>query len=824
MTDHKFDGLLLNAEKPSRYLGSEVNAFHKDTREVSFLLAFPDTYEVGMSHLGLQILYSVLNEIPYAKAERCFAPWPDRESQLRLRKLPLTSLESQTPLINFDIVGFSLQYELSYTNVLNMLELGGIPLARAERKDNHPLIIAGGPCCFNPAPLAGFIDAFVIGEGEEIVSEIVAVLRTGKKKKIPRHDLLEQLAQISGIYVPAVHGKNQLIKKRIVADLNLWSHPINPVVPLMQTVHDRIILEIARGCTRGCRFCQAGMIWRPYRERNASLLMQMAEKLLSVTGHDEISLLSLSSGDYSCLEFLIKTLMKQHYSKRVALALPSLRVESLTGILIEEIKKTRKTSFTLAPEAGTDKMRRIINKGNTAEDLISIVDKVFAAAWKSIKLYFMLGLPYETQEDLEGIIELNHQVLKAARKRGQVTISLSTFVPKPHTPFQWEKQISLEETYIKQDFFRRRAKDRNLKLKWHDAKMSLLEGMFSRGDERLGELLEKAFRKGCRFDGWTELLRFELWQEAMDELGINPEEYLRERETNENLPWDNIDCGVSRQFLLQERKKSAETTATEDCRFANCQNCGVCDFSTIKNIFAKAEETQEIAPSPPTADFAAHEKVYRFTFNKLGRARFLSHLELSTALIRALRRSSISLVYSIGFHPHPKISFATATPVGMESREEYMDITALEYPADLNLLKSEINSALPQGIEVIEIKTIPPDTKPLSQTLYAFIYELYLPANIDENQLNIIKESIEKFLASASFKIQRISKGKTVIKEIRPFVQGLTLDANKKRIEATVRHTQEGSARPFDIIVHVLGFSKEEAKQIHFTKIKTLFF
>jgi radical SAM family uncharacterized protein/radical SAM-linked protein len=824
MTDHKFDGLLLNAEKPSRYLGSEVNAIHKDKKEVSFLLAFPDTYEVGMSHLGLQILYSILNEIPYGKAERCFAPWPDRESQLRLRKLPLTSLESQTPLINFDIVGFSLQYELSYTNVLNMLELGGIPLTRVERKDNHPLIIAGGPCCFNPAPLAGFIDAFVIGEGEEIVSEIVAAVRTGKKKKIPRHDLLEQLAQISGIYVPAVHGKNQLITKRIVADLNLWSHPINPVVPLMQTVHDRIILEIARGCTRGCRFCQAGMIWRPYRERNASLLMQMAEKLLAVTGHDEISLLSLSSGDYSCLEFLIKSLMKQHYSKRVALALPSLRVESLTGILIEEIKKTRKTSFTLAPEAGTDKMRRIINKGNTAEDLISIVDKVFAAGWKSIKLYFMLGLPQETQEDLEGIIELSHQVLQAARKRGQVTISLSTFVPKPHTPFQWEKQISLEETYIKQDFLRRRVKDRHLSLKWHDAKMSLLEGMFSRGDERLGELLEKAFRKGCRFDGWTELLRFELWQEAMDELGINPEEYLRERETNENLPWDNIDCGVSRQFLLQERKKSAQMSATEDCRFANCQNCGVCDFSTTKNIFAEAEETQEITLSPPTADLVAHEKVYRFTFSKLERARFLSHLELSTALIRALRRSSLALVYSSGYHPHPKISFAIATAVGMESKQEYMDITALEYPADLNLLKKEINSTLPPGIEIMEIKPLSPGVKALAQALYGFIYELYLPADIDEGRLKIIKENMEKFLVSSSFNIQSLYKGKATSKDIRPFVKGMTLNADEKRIEATVLYTQKGSARPFDIIIHVLGYNKEETEQIYFTKIKTLLF
>ncbi len=306
--------------------------------------------------------------------------------------------------------------------------------------------------------------------------------------------------------------------------------------------------------------------------------------------------------------------------------------------------------------------------------------------------------------------------------------------------------------------------------------MSLLEGMFSRGDERLGELLEKAFYKGCRFDGWTELLRFELWQEAMDELGINPEEYLRERETNENLPWDNIDCGVSRQFLLQEKKKiGTNAVATADCRFSSCQDCGVCDFSTTKNIFAEAEETQEITPSLPTADFAALEKIYRFTFNKLGRARFLSHLELSTALIRALRRSSLALVYSSGYHPHPKISFATATAVGMESKQEYMDITAWEYPSALNLLNEEINSALPRGIEVIEINTLSPGAKTLAQALYGFIYELYLPADIDEGQLNIIKENMEKFLASASFKIQRISKGKTVIKDIRPFVESMNL-------------------------------------------------
>ena len=822
------DELLLNAEKPSRYTGAEVNSIRKEKVDLRFALAFPDTYEVGMSHLGFQILYSILNELPHVAAERCFAVWPDRENQLRTRNLPLTSLESQTPLTNFDIVGFSLQYELSYTNVLNMLNLGTIPLKRGDRTDGHPLIIAGGPCCFNPAPLVDFIDAFVIGEGEEAVVEITEAIRTGIKQKLSRTNLIEKLAQIPGIYVPAVHKRNQIIKKRSAIDLNLWPHPQKPVVPIMQTIHDRIILEIARGCTRGCRFCQAGMIWRPYRERNSSLLLEMAENLLQATGHDEISLLSLSSGDYSCIEPLIKSLMKRYYASRVALALPSLRVESLTGTLIEEIKKTRKTSFTLAPEAGTDRMRRIINKGNTAEDLLATVDKVFSAGWKSIKLYFMLGLPGEEQTDLEGIIDLGNQALRAANNRGQVTISLSTFVPKPHTPFQWQKQLSVDETYAKQNFIRERITKRNLTVKWHDAKMSLLEGLFSRGDEKIGALLAAAFHKGCRFDGWGEILRFDLWQEAIKESGIDPEYYLRERSTSEILPWDNIDCGVSREFLLRERNRSIESATTEDCRYSSCQKCGVCDTTTTNNIFSEATQLADTGTSinamPVTGNTNTYliSKVYRLTFTKLDRARFLSHLELSMSLIRALRRSSIELCYSTGFHPHPKISFATATSVGMESKHEYMDITAREYSGDLNTLTGEINSALPLGIAVLDIRMLSYSAKDLAQTLRGFRYELHLPAETDADRLASIKDNMEKFLAASSFKIQRLSKGKTITKDIRPFIESMSLDTVSKKVDLTVRHAQSGSARPVDIITNILGYNTGQLSQIRVVKTETI--
>jgi radical SAM family uncharacterized protein/radical SAM-linked protein len=846
-TRMNFDDILLSVEKPSRYTGGEVNAVRKDrwACELSIALAFPDTYEVGMSHLGIQILYAILNGHPRIVAERFYAPWPDMERQMRRYGLELASLESHTPLNRFDIVGFSLQYELSYTNVLNMLDLGGIPIRATERGDGHPLVIAGGPCAFHPAPMARFIDAFVIGEGEEVISEIAFAVMDDKKSGRRRHQSLQRLAGIAGVYVPAVHTAGERIRKRAIPDINAWPLPLKPVVPLMQTIHHRATLEIARGCTRGCRFCQAGMVWRPVRERDAAGIERMAEEMLCATGYSELSLLSLSAGDYSRIEPLLTALMDRYHRRRVALALPSLRVETLTRSLMEEIKRVRKTSFTLAPEAGTQRLRDAINKGNSQADLLATTGQVFAAGWKSLKLYFMLGLPSETQADIDGIADLAHEVLKEARHRSQVTVSLSTFVPKPHTPFQWARQITLEETRHRQDYFKRRLRSRNLAVKWHDARMSLLEGIISRADEKIALLIEKAFQAGCRFDGWSELFRFDLWEQAMADLAIHPEQELRERHLTEHLPWDQIDCGPGRDFLIREWQKSDQGELTADCRTGNCHNCGVCDQKSLRMI--RASEYSQGPPDISTSadgSFAkeAHVRVpestrsggdrklpvrslerrVRLAFSKLGPARFLSHLELSAALIRAIRQSGLVFVYSEGFHPLPKISFAFATAVGMESLGEFADIR-IRSTASADTALQQMNAFLPEGILVKSFEQIPLHHPSLAEEIRGFHYHLCLPETVGTDRDDEIAAKLDRFRASASFTITRNTKEKTVLKDVRPLVMDLRLDQKQRRIDLRVFCEPAGTVRPADILSKVCDFDEETVQRVRVLKRETLF-
>ncbi len=823
--------LLLAVEKPSRYTGGEVNAVRKDPGacRLRFALAFPDTYEVGMSHLGLQILYAILNGLPEVACERCYAPWPDMEQELRRHRLTLCSLESQRPLSAFDIVGFSLQYELSYTNVLMMLDLGGIPLRREERDEAHPLIIAGGPSAFNPAPMSAFIDAFVIGEGEEVVAEIAAAVMTIRIQGGKRREQLEALAALRGVYVPAVHAGNERIGKRIITDPDLWRQPLCPVVPLMKTIHDRVTLEIARGCTRGCRFCQAGMVWRPVRERTPAVLEEMAEAMLRATGHDELSLLSLSSGDYSRIEPLLTTLMNRYYSRRVALALPSLRAETLTPQLIEGIRRVRKTSFTLAPEAGTQRLRNVINKGNTEEELLATTERVFAAGWKAVKLYFMLGLPGEMEEDLEGIAELAHRVLRTAKNRGQVTVSLSTFVPKPHTPFQWQRQIGIEEIVARQEFFKKRLKNRNISVKWHDARMSLLEGIFSRGGEETGDLIEQAYRLGCRFDGWSDHFRFDLWEEALRRTGIDAAAYLRERPRSAVFPWERIDSGVRRDFLLAEAEKAEAGEATPDCRMGSCSDCGVCNDRTgtrcrmVSPVIAPADAPVGTIVSTFAGPQAASgpEKAFRLRFTKLGPARFLSHLELSTALSRAMILGGIFFVYSQGFHPHPRISFAGATAVGMESRGEFADIRIQDPGVELKTLVARINAGLPSGVAVTAMRELPPHDFSLAEIVKGFHYDIILPEGVGEEDLDRFEADIPRFLAAESFPVLREVSGKTVIKEIRSLVTDLALDRPSRRFIISAHFGPAGTVRPTELLTALFGFSPEAARGVRIVKTAT---
>lgn len=815
--------LLPHIEKPGRYIGGEINSVVKEKARCRFALAFPDAYEIGMSHLGIQILYSILNRNPDVAAERVFAPWPDMEAAMRANGAALTSLETCTPLAGFDVVGFSLQYELCYTNVLGMLDLGGIEIFAEKRKEDSPLIVAGGPCAFNPEPMADFIDAFAVGEGEEAILEIARTVMEGKERGWSRRRKLEALASLEGIYVPSIHTHGEIIKKRTVADLNTWLCPERPVVPLVQAVHDRINLEIARGCTRGCRFCQAGMVWRPVRERNPGVLHDMASMMLRSTGCEEISLLSLSSGDYTFIQSFLPELMDRFYGERVAISLPSLRVESLTPRLIEAIKRVRKTSFTLAPEAGTERLRKIINKGNTEADLIATAGRVFSAGWKLIKLYFMLGLPGETEEDLEGIIDLSYKVLREGRSRRQVNVSLSTFVPKPHTPFQWHRQIGPDEVLEKQEFFKKRLRSRNLVFKWHDRRMSLLEGVLSRGDRAVGAVIASAFRNGCRFDGWSDLLRFDRWEKALEENHSDMNHCLRQRRIDEALPWDRIDCGITKSFLREEYEKSLKSEETADCREGACSGCGACD-EKVKTVSASGSE--ENAPGETPSRLPAKKPVgavvdgYRLRFIKEGRMRFLSHLDTVSALIRSIRRAGICFEHTQGFHPHPKISFAFALPVGTESRSEYADIKVYRTGKSPAEMISAINLNLPSGLSIADMREVSPWSASLFKSIRGFRYEMVLPEDVWDR--SSMESRLEDFQGQDESIFKRVSKDKEISRDVKPLILDLGIEPESRKIILILGNTANGGIKPVEVLIHVFGIDPRRADAVRILKTDTL--
>lgn len=601
--------MLDQVQKPTRYTGGEMNTQLKpwDSAKLHFAFCFPDTYEVGMSHLGMKILYAAMNQQPDMLCERAFMPWVDMMDLMKQEKVPLFTLESRSPLSAFDVVGFTLQYEMSYSNILAMLELGGIPLLRENRREEDPIVVAGGPCAFNPEPLADFIDAFMVGDGEEQILDLNRVIMQGREEGASRMTILKRLCAIRGVYVPALYDVKynadgtiasmkpncpeapEKVLKAIIPDLDKAFYPTEIPVPYMEIIHDRIMLEIMRGCTRGCRFCQAGILYRPVRERSLEHLVELAQQLENTTGYEEISLSSLSSGDYTCLAELIRELIRRLDEKHVSISLPSLRLDSVLKDSLEATQKEKKTSLTFAPEAGTQRLRDVINKGVTEEDLMSKVSDAFHGGWSSVKLYFMMGLPTETTEDLDGIADLAKKVVDAyfAVPRGErakglrVVCSASVFVPKPFTPFQWEPQDTQEMVREKQSHLREKLRIKGVTFNYHESDLSYLEACFARGDRRMGQVLLRAYQKGCMLDGWTELFKYDMWRESFAELGIDPAFYAyRRREKDEIMPWDVIDCGVTKEFLWREKEKAEKAQTTKDCR-KGCNGCGLQRFKGV---------------------------------------------------------------------------------------------------------------------------------------------------------------------------------------------------------------------------------------------------
>ncbi|MGC2423801.1 MAG: TIGR03960 family B12-binding radical SAM protein [Nitrospirota bacterium] len=854
--------------KPSRYIGAEVNAVVKDPDSVSltWALCFPDAYEVGMSHLGLKVLYEVLNARPDIWAQRVFAPWTDMEEKLREHNLPLYALEGFTPLGEMDIIAFTLQYELSYTNILNMLDLAGLPVYAKDRNESHPLVIAGGPCALNPEPLADFVDVFDIGDSEEAVLEISDIVLDFKRRGVKdKKALLAALSKVEGIYVPAhfevakdesgriknicnVAGGPDRVRRRHLKDLDKAEFPVRPPVPYMAAVHNRVTLEISRGCPRGCRFCQAGYIYRPVRERGLPRLMELAESALSSTGCDELSLSSLSAGDYSSLLPLMKNLMDVYSQRKVSISLPSLRVGTLTPEMCNEIKRVRKTGFTIAPEAGTQRLRDVINKNISEDALVETAATVFSSGWDLIKLYFMVGLPLETDDDLRGIIDLSRKVLNAGKgggsRRKGVNVGVSVFVPKAHTPFERLGQIPISEMRRRKDILKSALGRKPFAMKTGFAEISALESAFARGGRETGQALYNAWKAGARFDGWTENFNWQTWLDAFRDAGMDVEdEAAREFAPDEILPWGHIDCGVTDKFFKGELEKALRAETSRDC-LDKCTACGL-ECAQPKGKPSALPDSASAASSPPlSASGTECEKQpmtkqpmaapvgrpsarIRIIYTKLMPLAMLSHTEMMTLFFRAISRAGLPVAFSEGFNPHPKLSFGPALGVGIESEAEILDIE-LSYAIDLLLAIKALNMALPSGVRVSEARYLSPKEAPAGVGLTSYEYEMEVPGRLDPD------DAISGFLAKESAVITRISDkgaggaggrggdGGRVTREIdiRPMVRCLEAAQDGRTVIFTLTAVDGKGAKPFEAAQAIFSLSPPESKTVRIKRLR----
>jgi radical SAM family uncharacterized protein/radical SAM-linked protein len=811
LRDVLLDEILPRVERPSRYLGDELNSAHKDPSEVDLriCLFFPDMYELGLGNLGLHILYAILNAQDGVWAERGYSPAPDLEAVLRERKLPLFLYESKEPLRAADLIGFTLQSELTYTNVLNALDLGQIPLRADRRGEADPLIFAGGPAAYNPEPMAPFVDFFVIGDGEEAVVEVVNTLRP--LKGASRRERLEALAQLPGVYVPALYPVESLpdgrvvpcadapkIVKRMVDRLDDAPFPEKYLVPFTQLVHDGIGLEVLRGCTQGCRFCHAGMVSRPARERSIERIEELIDATLRNTGLESVSLVSLSTCDYSRARTLVERAGIRAHAVKASVSLPSLRLDSFAVELADLVADVRRSGLTFAPEAATPRMRAVINKFIADEDLLEMACEAYRRGWQHVKTYFMIGLPTERDEDVQAIADLCIRTLEAGRRvrRGvMVRTGVSTFVPKPWTPFQWAPQMGMEETVRKQqllsDAFRKYT---GIKFGKHAPESSWIEGLIARGDRRTADLIEAAWRHGARLETWSEHCSVEPWRKAIAETGFDVAAAFGERDPGARLPWDHIDPLVSKTWLREEWARAMQLEHARDCRSGPCNLCGVMQrVPALCKSMRDASEAGRIEEAERWTD-AKREEVrekeapreaiqrIRLRIGRVGEARLLGHLEMQNAWIRILRRASAPLAYSQGFHAHPRVSFATAAPLGEESEGDYLDVMLFEHVYADDLFE-RLRGAIPRDFRIYSAADVPLRDPSLMSSVTGFAYTLFTRGDSAqlEEAVGTLLEQDSVFIdrqAKAAHKHPGRSKGQgkpkeTVSSDIRPLIVSL---------------------------------------------------
>ncbi len=826
---NRIEPLLWQVEKPARYIGGEWHEIKKNPScmDIKIALVFPDVYEVGMSYLGQKILYDLLNGEPGILAERVFTPWPDFEKALRRKKIPLYSLENKIPLFEFDMVGFSLMYELNYTNILTVLELGQIPLTNRERSIVDPLVIGGGPAAFNPEPVADFFDFFFIGDGEEGFKDIVNTYMKIKGNGLSREKLLQEFMSLKGIYVPSsyevmIQKKSSLtyvepkgrilrrIQKRQYYPFHEAPTPEKFIVPHIQAVFDRASVEVTRGCPQRCRFCQAASIYFPHRVKKPDFVSQKLLRILHYSGYDDASLSALSVSDYPYLDSVIKNLMKECEEKKIALSLPSLRPRGLTSDMADTILRVRKTGFTLVPEAGTERLRAVINKDFKDEDIRQACRNAFSRGWQLIKLYFMVGLPTETEEDLLGIVRLIQEIIsigyKELKKSPQINLSVSSFIPKPHTPFQWLAMENEESLRKKQSYLKWRLKKyRFIKFKFHPVKNSLLEAVFSRGDRNLSSVLLEAWKRGARFDSWADHFNPRIWEETFKDLQIDNQKYLRSIDREEKLPWDHVETGLKKSFLLSELDKSRQGIRTPSCLEQDCRRCRGCTLaSRMEKQFG--EEIPMKVPSIVTKE-KKQEKTFRYRlfYSKSGPAVYISHRDFNHNLQRIIRRTGFMPDFTGGFHPKMRMTFLPALPLGMEGRQEVVEIYASRLWEESEFLE-KMNSFTSPGIRFFGFKQQARSSPNLQDDIKGFLYSLNIDhASISRRLRETAKEKAGKRSRSNLSKFISDAVNLYSLKNKDPRLEEIVYSPNAKKIFLNIIWNQQNPLRPQDVLQEMLG-------------------